>query len=230
VHDYCLFSQFCVRGGPLRTLFLLFGPLSRSRELLAYTFPSNLASFAFARTSCVHVSILFDQLRVRENLLRARFHPIWPVSRSRELLAYTFPSYLAGFAFARTSCVHVSILFGQLRVRENFLRTRFHPIWTGFAFARTSCVHVSILFGQLRVRENLLRARFHPIWPTSRSREPLACTFPSYLASFAFARTSCGHVSILLATFAFAGTSCFTVPTFFSSFRHAKVSVKKTTS
>jgi hypothetical protein len=214
----------------LRTLFLLFGPLSRSRELLAYTFPSNLAGFAFARTSCVHVSILFDQLRVRVNLLRARFHPIWPVSRSRELLAYTFPSYLANFAFARTSCVHVSILFGQFRVRENFLRARFLPFGpvsrsqellaytlpsnlAGFAFARTSCVHVSILFGQLRVRENFLRTRFHPIWPVSRSRELLADTFPSYLA-----------------TFAFAGTSCFTVPTFFSSFRHAKVSVKKTTS
>jgi hypothetical protein len=112
--------------------------------------------------------------------LRTRLHPFGLVSRSRDLLACTSSSFWTGFAFARTSCVHLFTLLDWFRVRESFLRTRLHPFglvsrsreflactyspfWTGFAFARASCVRVS------------------PFW-----------------AGFAFARSSCVHFFILL--------------------------------
>jgi hypothetical protein len=103
------FSGF-VSGNFLRARFHSFGRVSRSRELLAFTFTPFGAGFAFARTSRVHVFTLLAGFRVRENFLRASFPPFGRVSRSREHLACTFSLYWPGFAFARTSCVHLSPL------------------------------------------------------------------------------------------------------------------------
>jgi hypothetical protein len=105
-----------------------------------------------------------------------------------------------------SSCVHILTHFGGFRVREHFSRARFHPFgrvsrsrellacmfspfWTSFVFARTSRVHVLTLLDRFRVRENFSRARSHPFGWHSRSRELLACSFPPFWVSFAFART-----------------------------------------
>jgi hypothetical protein len=168
------FSGF-VSGNFLRARFHSFGRVSRSRELLACTFTPFGAGFAFARTSRVHVFTLLAGFRVRENFLRASFPPLGRISRSREHLACTLTPFWAGFAFARTSRVHVFTLLDGFRVRENFLRASFPPFgrvlrsrelltctftpfWTSFAFARTSCVYVFPLFGEYRVLENFFRA------------------------------------------------------------------------
>jgi hypothetical protein len=124
-------------------------------------------------SSCVHILTHFGGFRVREHFSRARFHPFGRVSRSRELLACMFSPFWTGFAFARTSRVHVLTLLDEFRVRENFSRTRSHPFgqvsrsrellacsfspfWMAFPFARTSRVLVPTLLGVFRVRENYL--------------------------------------------------------------------------
>jgi hypothetical protein len=104
-----------------------FGRVSRSRELLTCTLFSFWTGFAFARCSRVRVFFLLDGFRVRENFSRARFLPFGRVSRSRGVLACAFSSFWAGFAFARTSHVHVILLLDEFRVRENFSRARFLP-------------------------------------------------------------------------------------------------------
>jgi hypothetical protein len=142
VYVYSLFGEGRVRENFLRARLLPFGQGSRSRELLACTFTPFSARFAFARTSCVHVHSLLGEVRVRENFLRARLFPFGQGSRSRELLACAFTPFSARVAFARTSCVHVYSLFGEVAVREKFLRTRFPP------------------FAGIRVRENLIKRPF----------------------------------------------------------------------
>jgi hypothetical protein len=133
VRTYSLLDWFCVRENSLRAHLLPFGLVSRSRELLACTFTPFCEYFAFARTPCVHVYSLLDWFRVRENSLRTRLPHFVSVSRSRELLACTFTPFCECFAFARTLCVHVLLLLGEVRVRENFLRTRLLP------FCQDSC-------------------------------------------------------------------------------------------
>jgi hypothetical protein len=110
----------------------------------------------------------------------ARFYSFGWVWRSRELLTYTFSSFWTGYAFARTSCVFGFILLDRLRVRENFLRIRFHP------------------FGQVTRSQELLTYPFHPFGMISRSRELLAYTISSFWTGYAFARTSLVHGFILL--------------------------------
>jgi hypothetical protein len=211
VRTYSLSDWFRVRENSLRARLLPFGLVSRSRELLACALTSFRTGFAFARTPCVHVYSLLDWFRVRENSLRAHLLLFGLVSRSRELLAYALTPFRTGFAFARTPCVRTYFLSDWFRVRENFLRARLPhfvsvsrsrellayaltPFWTGLAFARTPCVRTYSLLGWFRVRENSLRARLPHFVSASRSRELFACTFYSFWARFAFARTSCVHV------------------------------------
>jgi hypothetical protein len=100
---------------------------------------------------------------VSGNFLRARFHSIGRVSRSRELLACIFPPFRADFAFARTSRVHTYTLLGGFCVRENFspallhpfgrvsrlqelLAYTFSPFLASIEYSRISFVHVFSLF------------------------------------------------------------------------------------
>jgi hypothetical protein len=122
-----LLDEFRVRENFSRARFHPFGRVSRSRELLACMFSPFWTSFAFARTSRVHVLTLLNEFRVRENFSRTRSHPFGQVSRSRELLACSFSPFWTGFAFARTSRVHILTLLDRFRVRENFSRARSHP-------------------------------------------------------------------------------------------------------
>jgi hypothetical protein len=116
-----------IRENFLRARLYTFERVSRSRELLACTFTPFWAGFAFARTSCVHVYTLLGGFRVHENFLRARLHPFGRVSRSRELLAYTFTPFWMGFAFARTSAYTFTLFLlflvfsGHARVQTRVL-------------------------------------------------------------------------------------------------------------
>jgi hypothetical protein len=198
VHVFTLLDAFRVRENFLRARLHLLGRVSRSREHLACTFSLYWPGFAFARTSCVHLSPLLAGFRVRENISRARFHSIGRVSRSRELLACIFPPFRADFAFARTSRVHTYTLLGGFCVRENFSRACFHsfgrvsrsrellacifpPFWAGFAFARTSHLHFYTLLDEFRVCKNFLRIRFPPFWRVSSTREFLSCMSSLFL-------------------------------------------------
>jgi hypothetical protein len=96
-------------------------------ELLTSTFLLFGTGFAFARTSRVHVFTLWDGVRVRENFSRPRFYSLGRGSRSRELLASTFLLFWTGFAFARTSRVHVFTLWDGVCVGKELLALPFHP-------------------------------------------------------------------------------------------------------
>jgi hypothetical protein len=184
-------------------------------ELLTSTFLLFCAELELARTSCVHVFILLEGWCVRKNFSRARFYSFGRGVRSQELFACTFLLFWMGFASARTSCVHVFILLDGGCVPENFSRARFYSFgrsscsrellactfllfWTEFVFERTSRVHVFTLLDGVRVRENFSRARFYSFGRSSRSREPLTCTFLLFWTEFAFERTSRVHVFTLL--------------------------------
>jgi hypothetical protein len=62
-----LLDEFRVRENFSRAHYHPFGRVLRSRELLACTFSPFWTSFAFARTSRVHVLTLLDEFRVHEN-------------------------------------------------------------------------------------------------------------------------------------------------------------------
>jgi hypothetical protein len=194
----CAFTPFWTGFAFARTpcvrILLPFGLVSRSRELFACTFTPFCECFAFARTPCVRIYSFLDWFRVRENSLRTHLLPFGLVSRSRELLAYALTPFRIGFAFARTPCVRILLPFGLVSRSRELLAYALTPFWTGLAFARTPCVRTYSLLGWFRVRENSLRARLPHFVSASRSRELFACTFYSFWARFAFARTSCVHV------------------------------------
>jgi hypothetical protein len=125
---FILLLRFRVREKFSRALFHPFAPVSRSRQVLACAFSYFCPSFTFARSSRVHIFILLLRFRVREKFSRVRFHTFAPVSRSRQVLACAFSSFCSGFAFSRSSRVHVFILLHRFSVREKFSRS-FSPFW-----------------------------------------------------------------------------------------------------